>query len=247
MKLNYPTEPGAYPGDEFFGDESNTTRVTHKYINDQWVSVVHPNPGVNETPIPGLDAIPADMPNAEEGEMPLHYDVQTFNALVAANTAQQTEISSLNDKIQMLVTAGDRDRETIANYEESMGDLQAMRKEDRATINGLHEAIAAHATTIRDQQKAIKEQSYIVEHARDHATALSLQLERMKGYLDRTLEQDEQYDKSPAIPEQPILRPRGPRIGDIAIPMTKAERDLFPDGFPGERSRVHTAPMPRNF
>lgn len=228
MKINEPAGNGAYEGDEFFGLEGNNLIATHVWRGGGWHRVPMVM-GTTEDPIPGLEDIPADIPNAPEGEMPLHYDVQTFNALVAANTAQQTEISSLESKIQMLIETGERDREAIANYEESLGDLQAMRREDRATIKLLTETNAEQSRTLKELTAVVEAHTKNLRYELERSTTLNLQLERMKGYLDRTLEQDEQFDKTPAVPEQPILRPRGPRIGGIPMPVRDTERAPYWD------------------
>jgi hypothetical protein len=222
MTTAIPTRDGLNDREVWY--DPKTGEPTHR-----WNADVKHWERYTEDPIPGLDAIPADMPDAPEGDMPLHYDLQTFNALVSANTAQQTEISSLEGKIQMLVEAGERDREAIANYEESVGDLQAMRREDRATIKLLTETNAEQSKTLKELTAINESHTKSLNYELERSTALNLQLERMKGYLDRTLEQDEQFDKTPAIPEQPIMRPRGPRIGEIAMPVRESQSARYWD------------------
>jgi len=37
--MNLPAEPGAYPGDIFFGDEDDSTKATHRWDGQRWKSL----------------------------------------------------------------------------------------------------------------------------------------------------------------------------------------------------------------
>lgn len=254
MTINTPGEPGAFEGDVFFGDTEDSTRATHVYVRREWVSIVHPKldhsamAGNISDIIPGTEAIPDDMPNAEHGDMSLEYNMQNFNALVAANTAMTSELAGAQAQINLLVANGEEHRDAIVNYEKAIADLRNSRTEDRADYRVLNETNRDQAKTIKEMAEAHKEMSAKLEYEKDRVNALGLQLERTKGYLDRTLEQDEQYDTASAVPEQRISRPRGPRIGDIPMPVRSGDGyRVMEAAFPGDRIRSSAPPAPRTY
>lgn len=194
-------------------------------------------------PIPGAEAIPADLPNAQPGDVSLPYDLQTFNALVAANTAMQTEISSLNEKAALIEQQRD-------SFKEALDEERANTKVYLTQIKDLQQ----HD---RDRQKAHGEKLEAaladLQFANDQRDVLQRRLDRALGYLDRVMD-DEDSRQPPEFTTEQVGKPAvGPAIGqipDAVRPDTarQAHRDYF-SAFPGEpiRHRDFRFERPRRY
>lgn len=143
----------------------------------------------------------ADAPQSElaDGEMALMYTEQNFNSLAAANTAMQTEISSLleraNEKDQVIQDLRDRIDElrvTNRDYLTQVKDLQAHDK---------------------DMKSRLDDAAADVDYHRDNAASLQRKLDRSLGYLDRVID-DQEGSREPekrTVAPPPI----GPDLGAI--------------------------------
>lgn len=156
-------------------------------------------------PIPGAEAIPADMPNAQPGDVSLPYDLQTFNALVAANTAMQTEISSLNEKAALIEQQRD-------SFKESLVEERANTKIYLAQIKDLQ---SAHGEMSKRFDEKMAEKDADIQFAKDQRDTLQRRLDRALGYLDRTLDEEDALRAVDTTVERAPRPPVGPSLGMI--------------------------------
>lgn len=160
--------------------------------------------------MPGAEAIPADMPDAPRGEMPLEYNLQTFNALVAANTAMETEISSLNEKMDLIAQQRD-------GFKEALDDARGTNRAHLTQIKDLQQAD-------KDRQREIADLNVDLDFAKDTAATLQRRLDRALGYTDRVLD-EEDAARAPESRVVPAPRPEvGPALGMIPDPVRRSDK-----------------------
>ncbi len=190
----------------------------------------------NESPIPGADAIPADMPDAPHGDVSLEYSLQQFNALVAANTAMTTEISGFGAREQAWT-------EQVGQMQANIDDLRVAAESAQKVMNDQRKAIAAHESVSKDQADELK-------FAQDHAATLQRRLDRSLGYLDRVLD-DEDGHRAPETRTVAAPRPEvGPALGMIPDAIRANRRASDSDGWISARSASFsepTATRPRRY
>jgi len=182
-----------------------------------------------ETPLPRGEGADAPQSTLANGDMALMYTEQNFNSLVAANTAMETELSSLMRR--------------LADKDETMASL-------RNTIDFMAKASEKHEETVfelkRNHDKIVKG---LEEERGEHAYTKQLlageqrRTERAKGYLDRVLDEQGAYaapqTETVTIPPAPV----GPRLGDIYDPPRPTRHDsdspTFARGYVGEARHSH--------
>lgn len=180
--------------------DENRTHGADSAIDDE---MIPPAPA-------GMDAI-GDIPDKTIEGMPLAYDLQTFNALVAANTAMQTEISSMNERMGLLMEQRDSFKTALADtrsdaqaYLAQIKDLQAADADNRKRMDVLREDFG---------------------FATETAAVTQRRLDRALGYLDRTLDEDDRHS-APATHTVPAPRPPvGPNFDGISFPVRRQAGD----------------------
>jgi hypothetical protein len=186
--------------------------------------------------IPGVEAIPAEMPNAEHGDISLEYNLQNFNALVSANTAMQTEISGAAERETLL-------REQVAAGAKWVEDLQNSLKRQQAHAS---EAREIHLETKAERDRLKQE----IEFRDNQVVELQRKLDRTQGYLDRVLDEE---DGVRAPETKTVIAPRppvGPALGDIprAIRRDSSGRADMDYAFHAEPIRQFDSPeRPRRY
>jgi len=230
-----PIDAGAFEGDTFKGDDNDLAKVTHQWTNGNWHQIQGEQPQIaapaNMTDIadehaaqmPGMDAIPGDMPDAERGisDIPLEYNLQTFNALVAANTALQTALSDSEIRVSDLTahldtrrSENDHLREVIADsLQPSLDKLQKItvdQERENNRILKLNEGLNSELTFMTDQRNTLQRR-----------------LDRSLGYLDRVMDEEEVANAPTSIPRPAPRPPVGPALGQIpdAIPPKSGSRN----------------------
>lgn len=159
----------------------------------------------NSNPPPaGIDDLPVDLQDSpvKEDEGALAYTLQNFNALVAANTAMQTEISSLTLKVTAAEGESAHLREVIAE--------------------SLKPAIATLTKVTDDQEKLIQKHEIRarnneseLQFARDQRDVLQRRLDRTMGFVDRVLDEEASL-RAPTKREVPTQAPSvGPDLSSI--------------------------------
>lgn len=158
------------------------------------------------------DALPrgagAEIPQSEigEGNGSLKYTEQNFNALVAANTALQSELAGAQALLSTVTAERDRAIETA-------------ERTLRVAETGQKSLQAAQAE-IKELREALDNERTELTYFRDHAVVLEKQLERIKGYTDRVLDEEARIGEpvKVAAPAAPI----GPDLGSIAPAQRRA-------------------------
>jgi hypothetical protein len=175
-----------------------------------------------ETPLPRGAGADAPQSEIQEGHGTLDYTEQNFNALVAANSAMEAEISNLN-------------RLLGAKEEELQGVKELMRSAvDNA--DAWRRQVEAHQRDVREMREGLENERVETQYFRDHAQVLERKLERMKGYTDRVLEQDASIQPVEKVPAPP--RPVGPAIEDIEPARRRVRQGRDSDGFGADFGRV---------
>ena len=180
----------------------------------------------------GMEAIPADMPDSPRTDTPLEYTLQNFNGLVAANTALETELSA----------GAERERALNA----SIVLLHEQLAESRRTAE-VYEAHAERYSKLAQERKTeLDNQTSDLAYARDEAQELRRKLDRMSGYLDRVLD-DEDGMRAPETRQVPALKPMvGPDFDDIPRAVRRNARGDTDMGYAFRGERVmHSDEMPR--
>jgi hypothetical protein len=174
--------------------------------------------------IPGAEAIPANMPDAPHGDISLEYNLQNFNALVAANTAMETALADAAIREAALQDENAHLREVI---NESL----------KPAVDALKKATDDQERIIRAQEKKLGEAAGDLQFAHDQRDALQRRLDRSLGYLDRVLD-DEDGIHAPQTRTVPAPRPAvGPALGEIpdaVRPDTARRASMGIDWSPGE-------------
>lgn len=67
---------------------------------------------------------------------------------------------------------------------------------------------------------------------RDRANALEQRLQRMSGYLDRVMDEENQYKEPPTEVVKAIPAPKGPLIHDVALPVRRDSTSDALNAFP---------------
>jgi len=163
--------------------------------------------------IPGAEEIPADIPNAPPGDMPLEYNLQNFNALVSANTALIGEVAN-----QAQIIADLRDR------------IEDMREESKRNDKTFGQFVTREAEWKKEKTILQNDLSF----ARSQAEQYRRQLDRTQGYLDRVLDEEDRID-APATETRtvPVERPTvGPDLNNIPQPIHPAHRNQEGDRLP---------------
>jgi len=179
-----------------------------------------------DTQIPGASAIPTDMPDAPHGDMPLEYNLQNFNGLVAANTAMETEIGSLNQIIE---------------------DLRDRLSDQRREIDGNERGFAALAKELDAAKKALVAANGDAAFMRDQRDVLQRRLDRTLGFVDRVLDEEASL-RAPAERKVPVTAPSvGPDIASVpeAVRRDEQGRIDMPYAFAGEPLRMVEPTEPR--
>jgi hypothetical protein len=166
------------------------------------------------TPLPRGEGADAPQSELSDGAMGLTYTEQNFNELAAANTAMQTEISSLNQR--------------IADKDARIADLQMHEKryddalgKEEARSNGL----AADYKSLKNQ---LDEERTAHSYTRALLATEQRRTERAKGYIDRVLDGESDYGpKTEAVPIP--ASPIGPRLDGIRDPVMTRERSSTED------------------
>jgi hypothetical protein len=206
------------------GQDEYRTHGQHSAVDDE--------PPVRQEPISpppadaptmmGMEAIPAEMPNSEHADISLEYSLQNFNALVAANTAMQTEISAFGEKEAAW-------RELVDSKDASLKDLR-----DSLALHQKH-SVEARELHIKRQAALddLQTQFGFVTAQRD---VLQRRLDRSLGYLDRVIDQEDEFAAPPTETMPRAKPPVGPAIGEIPDPV-KPGRDRGGDPW------MHGEPM----
>jgi hypothetical protein len=224
--MKTPTEPGKYEGDTYFADGG--TQATHVWNNSQWLELgdqtrTHGDESaINDVPA-GMEAIPADMPNAAHGDVPLEYNLQNFNALVSANTAMISENNAAQEKIVHLAQVIDDQRERMAEMSH--------------TAKTYEEHAERYSKLAQERKVALDEATTELKFAREEREELRRKLDRMSGYLDRVLD-DEDSVRLPETRQVPTIKPAvGPDLDDIprAVRRTARGDTDMPFAFRGDR------------
>lgn len=195
--MTAPIEPGKYEGDKFFAEGGIV--ATHVWSGGKWIELgdqtrTHgDDSAINDAPA-GMDAIPVNMPDSPHGDASVEYTLQNFNALVAANTAMQTELGAAAAREAVLE---ERLAETKHNAE-------------------VYEAHAERYSKLAQERKtALDEATAELKFASDQRDELQRKLDRMSGYLDRVLD-DEEEARAPETRAMPAPRPTvGPDFENI--------------------------------
>jgi hypothetical protein len=157
----------------------------------------------------GMDAIPSGMPDAPHSDAQLAYDLQTFNALVSANTAMTSELAGLNT---IVIDLRDRLKDEKSAREASGIAFSEMS-------NRYDDVCKAMTEQRKDAEKALTTAREDAIFQRKTISALEQRLQRTFGYVDRVLEQEQSYEKAPAIEARPMVPAKGPAVSDIGMPV----------------------------
>lgn len=178
-------------------------------------------PPAQDTPLPrgaGADVPQSDI---QPGHGSLDYTEQNFNALVAANSAMEAELNTIRDVI------------ASATRELEQG-KEAMRAAG-ANADAWRRQCEAQGSAAREYREAVENERVELQYFRDHAQVLERKLERMKGYVDRVIEQDLSCGEPRSVEAPP--RPVGPALDDI-VPAVRRSGKLSADGNWAELSMV---------
>lgn len=171
---------------------NDRTHDSTSAINDEVAGYMH---------IPGAGNVFEEVPQAEhkEGDMALPYNLQTFNELVAANTALQSELAGRDavivEKDQIIQDLRDRADELKMSNREYLTQIKDLQQHDKDMKSRLDDAVAD------------------VDYHRENAASLQRKLDRSLGYLDRVIDDQEAYRE----PEKRAVAPApvGPDLGAI--------------------------------
>ena len=159
---------------------------------------------IDDDIIPGAGNIFNEIPQAQhkEGDMALVYNMQTFNELVSANTALQSELAGRDS--------------LITSLEDQLKQAEGAKAEYELVVDKHVGRIEKDLTEARD---LLAEERGSHEHTRRLLATANQRVARASGYIDRVLDDEQRLDdpvKLPAPPAPPA--PRGPALNDIGDP-----------------------------
>lgn len=208
-----------YEGRKHFG-QAGSPDATHEFTNGAWMQLrpdVAPAPenmtevaDQHEAQIPGIEAI-SDIPDSphKEGDIPLEYSVQNFNALVAANTAMQTALADAEMRF------ADISVHLETRVSENLHLREVIRDSMRPTIESLQKVTEDQETEARRLKKLNEGLNADLTFANAQRETLQRRLDRSLGYIDRFLD-DEEAVHAPTAQSVPAPRPDvGPALGMI--------------------------------
>jgi hypothetical protein len=148
-----------------------------------------------------MEANPNNPPPATSVDPTLEFTIENFNALVAANTSMETEISNMN-----VLVADLRDR--IADLRQSAANAE--------------QGFSTLAKELSEVKALAVERRYDRDYERDRATALQRKLDRSLGYIDRIVDQDQTVVDEEGKPQFP--QNIGPDLSGVVEPVRHGPR-----------------------
>lgn len=161
--------------------------------------------GVTDKSLPRGAGAEAPQSEPKPGSMPLYYTEQTFNELVAANTALMSEVAGRD----ALLTEKD---ELIFSLRERIDDFRQENERLENSWNEVNKHVKAADAAMQDlhERNGFLHEQLAVERQRT---------ERAKGYIDRFLDEEERDAEPASLTPQPVPpAPRGPDLNAIRDP-----------------------------
>jgi hypothetical protein len=224
-----PIDAGAFEGDTFKGDDNDLDKVTHQWANGNWhqlaPEVAEPAnmtdiADEHEAQMPGMEAIPADMPNSEPkpGDIPLEYNFQNFNALVSANTAMQTALADAEIRVSELSAHLIAREGEVSHLREVISDSL------KPTIDKLQTIVTDQETEAKRLRKLNEGLTSDLTFANEQRETLQRRLDRSLGYIDRFLDVESE-GQAPLTQSVPAPQPAvGPNLGSVPDAVRRNER-----------------------